>query len=57
MYLLHEVWEDVAEIVPVDVKPRRLPSEDAVQRAAITVVLLSLSAIIALAAAAILTMG
>jgi hypothetical protein len=46
-----------AETVLVEIKPRRRPSEDEIELAAITVILLSLMAIIAVAAAAILTMG
>jgi len=45
-----------AEIVPVEVSRWR-PSEDEIERAAITVTLVALVAIICLAAAAILTMG
>jgi hypothetical protein len=39
------------------VMPRRRPSEDEIVRAAITVILVALGTIIALAATAILTMG
>jgi hypothetical protein len=46
-----------AETAPVAIKPRWRPSEDEIVFAAITVILLSLMAIIAVAAAAILTMG
>jgi hypothetical protein len=46
-----------AETVPVEIKPRSRPSENAVVLAAITVILAALVAIIALATAAILTMG
>jgi len=46
-----------AETVLVEIKPRSRPSEDEIVLAAITVILLSLMAIIAVAAAAILTMG
>jgi hypothetical protein len=46
-----------AEPVPVEIKPRRRPSEDAIVLAAITVILVALVAIIALAAAAVVTMG
>jgi hypothetical protein len=46
-----------AETVLVEIKPRWRPSEDEIVRAAITVLLLSLMAIIAVGAAAILTMG
>jgi hypothetical protein len=41
----------------VELKPRRRPSEDEIVRAAITVIFVSLGAIMALGAAAILTMG
>jgi hypothetical protein len=41
----------------VEIKPRRRPSEDEIVLAAITVILVALGAIIALAAAAVLTMG
>jgi len=46
-----------AETVPVELESRWRPSEDAIVRAAITVILVALVAIIALAAAAVLTMG
>jgi hypothetical protein len=46
-----------AETVLVEINPRWRPSEDEILRAAITVLLLSLMAIIAVGAAAILTMG
>jgi hypothetical protein len=46
-----------AEAAPVAIKPRWRPSEDEIVSVAIAVVLLSLMAIIAVAAAAILTMG
>jgi hypothetical protein len=46
-----------AETVLVEIKPRWRPSEDEIVLAAITVILLSLMAIIAVGAAAILTMG
>jgi len=39
------------------IMPRRRPSEDEIVRAAITVILVALGAIMALAAMAILTMG
>jgi hypothetical protein len=48
-------WE--AETVPVEIAPHWRPSEDEIMRAAITVILVALMTIIALAAAAILTMG
>jgi hypothetical protein len=41
----------------VELKPRWRPSEDEIELAAITVIFVSLVAIMALAAAAILTMG
>jgi hypothetical protein len=43
--------------VLVEIKPRRRPSEDEIVLAAITVILVALGTIIALAAAAVLTMG
>jgi len=46
-----------AETVPVEIKPRWRPSEDEIVLAAITVILVALGAIIAVAAAAVLTMG
>jgi hypothetical protein len=46
-----------AETVLLEMKPRWRPSEDEIVRAAITLTLLSLMAIVAVAAAAILTMG
>jgi hypothetical protein len=46
-----------AETALVELKPRWRPSEDEIERAAITVILVALVAIMALAAAAILTMG
>lgn len=46
-----------AETVLVETKPRWRPSEDEIVLAAITVTLVALVTIIALAAAAILTMG
>jgi hypothetical protein len=46
-----------AETVPVETAPRWRPSEDEIVRAAITVILVALVAIIGLAAAAVLTMG
>ena len=48
-------WD--AETVLVEIKPRRRPSEDEIVLAAIAVILASLMAIMAVAAAAILTMG
>jgi hypothetical protein len=45
------------ETAPVEITPRWPPSEDAIVRAAITVILVALVAIFALAAGAILTMG
>jgi hypothetical protein len=41
----------------VEIKPRRRPSEDEIVLAAITVILVALVTIMALAAAAVLTMG
>jgi hypothetical protein len=46
-----------AETAFVELKPRWQPSEDEIELAAITVIFVSLVAIMALAAAAILTMG
>jgi hypothetical protein len=46
-----------AETALVELKPRWRPSEDEIVLAAITVIFVALVAIIALAAAAILTMG
>jgi hypothetical protein len=46
-----------AETPLVELKPRWRPSEDEIELAAITVILVSLVAIMALAAAAIVTMG
>ena len=46
-----------AETVLVEMTPRWRPSEDEIERAAITVILVALVAIIALAAAGALTMG
>jgi hypothetical protein len=46
-----------AETALVELKPRWRPSEDEIELAAITVIFVSLVAIMALAAAAILTMG
>jgi hypothetical protein len=46
-----------AEIILVETRPRWRPSEDEIVRAAITGILLALWAIIAIAAAAVLTMG
>jgi hypothetical protein len=46
-----------AETVPVEIQPRWRPSEDAIVRGAIAVILVALVSIIALAAAAVLTMG
>ena len=48
-------WE--AESALVEIKPRWRPTEDEIVRAAITVILVALGVIIALAAGAILTMG
>jgi hypothetical protein len=48
-------WE--AETVPFEMAPHWRPSEDEIMRAAITVILVALLTIMALAAAAILTMG
>lgn len=47
----------VAETVVAEGKPRRQFSEDEILRAAITVILVALVTIMALAAAAILSMG
>jgi|SRR6516165_4584289 len=49
------VWR--AETVLVETKSRWRPNEDEIVRAAITVILVALVTIIALAAAAVLTMG
>jgi hypothetical protein len=46
-----------AETALVELKPRWRPSEDEIELTAITVIFVSLAAIMALAAAAILTMG
>jgi hypothetical protein len=46
-----------AETALGELKPRWRPSEDEIELAAITVIFVSLVAIMALAAAAILTMG
>ena len=46
-----------AETALVELKPRWRPTEDEIELAAITVIFVSLVAIMALAAAAILTMG
>ena len=46
-----------AETVPFAIRPRWRPSEDEIVFAATAVILLSLMAVIAVAAAAILTMG
>lgn len=46
-----------AETDLVELKPRWRPSEDEIVRAAITVIFVSLVAVMAVAAAAILTMG
>jgi hypothetical protein len=46
-----------AKTVSLEIKPRRRPSENAIELAATTVILVALTAIIALAAAAVLTMG
>ena len=46
-----------AETALIELKPRWRPSEDEIELAAITVIFVSLVAIMALAAAAILTMG
>jgi hypothetical protein len=43
--------------VSAEIEPRRRPSENAIELAAMTVILVALAAIIALAAAAVLTMG
>lgn len=48
-------WEAVSALV--EIKPRWRPTEDEIVRAAITVILVALGVIIALAAGAILTMG
>jgi hypothetical protein len=48
-------WE--AESTLVEIKPHWRPTEDEIVRAAITVILVALGVIIALAAGAILTMG
>jgi hypothetical protein len=45
------------ETVPVEIKPRWQPSENTIVLAAITVIMGALVAIIALAEAAVLTMG
>jgi hypothetical protein len=45
------------ETVPVEIKPRWRPSQHEIVHAAITVIMLALVAIIALAGAAVLTMG
>jgi hypothetical protein len=46
-----------AETVALEIKPPWRPAENAIVRAAITVIMVALAAIIALAAAAVLTMG
>ncbi|MCV7100941.1 hypothetical protein [Mycobacterium palustre] len=52
-----ETMASVAETVVAEGKPRRQFSEDEILRAAITVILVALVTIMALAAAAILSMG
>jgi hypothetical protein len=51
------IEQAAAETVSAEIEPRRRPSENAIELAAMTVILVALAAIIALAAAAVLTMG